>query len=66
MVKFFRMIRRIQNPELSSAAAFQKAVKSVGAEKYMWEDAAYIAENNYKKPTVELVYIPVKMLENTA
>lgn len=48
-------------PEISAAAAFEEAVKSVGAQKYMWEDAAYIADNDYKKPTGELVYMPINL-----
>lgn len=46
-------------PSISSSAAFNVALKSVNAQKYMWEDADYIAENEYKKPTGELVYIPI-------
>lgn len=48
-------------PEISAAAAFDAAVKSVGAQKYMWEDAAYVADNDYKKPTGELVYMPINL-----
>ncbi|MBF8455887.1 M4 family metallopeptidase [Kaistella sp. G5-32] len=57
--EIFQDDKTSSTPVLSSNAAFQQAVKSVGAEKYMWEDAAYIAENTYKKPTGELVYMPV-------
>jgi len=46
-------------PSISAASAFDIAVKNVGAQKYMWEDAEYIAHNDYKKPTGELLYIPV-------
>lgn len=45
-------------PAISSADAFALAVKNVGAQKYMWEDLAYIADNDYKKPTGELIYLP--------
>lgn len=48
-----------KTPRISAADAFLKAVKSVNAKKYMWEDAAYIADNDYKKPVGELMYIPV-------
>ncbi|WP_027378130.1 M4 family metallopeptidase [Kaistella palustris] len=46
-------------PAISSSAAFDAAVKSVNAQKYMWEDAGYIAENTYRKPTGELLYFPI-------
>lgn len=48
------------NPQLSASDAFQKALTSVNAKKYMWEDAAYVAENKYKKPEGELVFLPVQ------
>ena len=48
------------NPQLSTSEAFQKALTSVNAKKYMWEDAAYVAENKYKKPEGELVFLPVQ------
>ena len=48
-----------KTPEISSGMAFLAAVKSVGAKSYMWENADYIAQNDYKKPEGELVYIPV-------
>lgn len=48
------------NPQLRASDAFQKALTSVNAKKYMWEDAAYVAENKYKKPEGELVFLPVQ------
>lgn len=48
------------NPQLSASDAFQKALTSVNAKKYMWEDAAYVAENKYKRPEGELVFLPVQ------
>lgn len=50
-------------PEISSSDAFNRAVEAVGAQKYMWQDADYIANNDYKKPAGELVYIPVMQNE---
>lgn len=47
------------SPEISASDAFNLAVQSVGAQKYMWEDAGYMANNAYKKPPGELVYLPV-------
>lgn len=51
------------NPQITSAEAFQKALISVNAKKYMWEDAAYVAENKYKKPEGQLVLLPVQTNE---
>ena len=53
------------NPQISSADAFQKALTSVNAKKYMWEDAAYVADNKYKKPDGELVFLPVQTTGGT-
>lgn len=47
------------NAAVSASSAFNTALQSVGAQKYMWEDAGYIANNDYKKPSGELVYLPV-------
>ncbi len=44
---------------ITPSSAFSLAVQSVGAEKYMWEDQDYIANNDYKKPSGELVYVPI-------
>lgn len=57
--EIFQDKNSVLRPEISAVTAFNSAVKSVGAQKYMWEDADYIAENDYRKPTGELVYIPV-------
>ena len=48
-------------PKISANEAFSKALKHVGASKYMWEDAQYTAENDYKKPAGELVLLPVEI-----
>jgi len=47
------------SPQISAESAFQKALISINAKKYMWEDAAYVAENKYKKPEGQLVLLPV-------
>ena len=47
-------------PNIGSAEAFQTALRRVNAKKYMWEDAAYTAENKYRKPEGTLVYLPVQ------
>lgn len=46
--------------EISATTAFGLAIKKVGAQKYMWENSAYLAQNDYKKPSGELVYLPVR------
>ena len=57
--EIFQDDKATANPGISSGVAFLAAVKNVGANSYMWEDAAYMAENSYKKPTGELVYVPI-------
>jgi len=53
------------SPKISAIDAFSLAVKSVGAQKYMWEDEDYVANNSYKKPKGELVLLPVQNGENS-
>jgi len=57
--EIFQDAKATANPGISSGVAFLAALKNVGANSYMWEDAAYMAENSYKKPTGELVYVPI-------
>lgn len=45
-------------PGISKIDAFWKAVQSVGAEKYLWEDREAAALYNYSKPEGELVILP--------
>jgi hypothetical protein len=47
-------------PSLSAASALNSALKHTGAEKYMWDNAEYVKENNYKKPQGELVFVPIE------
>lgn len=47
-------------PSLSAASALNYALKHTGAEKYMWDNAEYVKENNYKKPQGELVLVPIE------
>lgn len=61
--EIFQDDRSVNNPSISANVAFQKAVQNIGAQKYMWEDANYIAENDYKKPEGELVFVPVSQGE---
>ncbi|WP_374442625.1 M4 family metallopeptidase [Epilithonimonas sp.] len=50
----------VTTPRLTSSEAFNKALGYVNAKKYMWEDADYTANNPYKKPSGELVLLPVQ------
>ena len=47
-------------PAISATNAFDYAVKSVNANKYMWEDAEYVKQNGYSKPQGELVLLPLQ------
>ncbi len=52
------------SPTLSSQSAFQKAIASVGAEKYLWdfpEEAKLM--DDYKKPTGELLILPAEIFK---
>ncbi|WP_027384572.1 M4 family metallopeptidase [Epilithonimonas caeni] len=44
---------------ISSQVALNSAIQSVGAQKYMWDDAESNVDN-YKKPTGELVLLPIQ------
>lgn len=55
----FQKVSHYTTPQISAAAAFDAAIKNIGAEKYMWQDLEYTANNDYKKPQGELVYIPL-------
>lgn len=57
--EIFQDENTVSAPKISSGVALLEALKQVKAQKYMWEDAGYIAENDYKKPTGELVYLPM-------
>ena len=45
-------------PKLSKGQAFQSALSHIGAQSYLWEDAAASKELGYKKPEGELVLLP--------
>ncbi|AZB21584.1 T9SS C-terminal target domain-containing protein [Kaistella haifensis] len=47
-------------PAISASKAFDHALKSVNANKYMWEDAEYVKQNGYSKPVGELVLLPIQ------
>ncbi|MDC8001689.1 M4 family metallopeptidase [Aequorivita todarodis] len=47
-------------PSISNSQALNRAVAHVGASKYMWQNPAEAAlADNYKKPTGELVILPI-------
>ncbi|MCB0456818.1 MAG: M4 family metallopeptidase [Flavobacteriaceae bacterium] len=48
------------SPSISAQTAFQKALQHIGAQNYMWEyPEAALEMDNYKKPTGELVILPI-------
>lgn len=57
--EIFQDFNAVATPSISASQAFNNAVAKIGATKYMWEDAAYTSNNEYKKPTGELVFLPV-------
>ncbi len=50
----------VTTARISASDAFSNALRYVNAEKYMWEDADYVAQNSYRKPQGELVLLPVQ------
>lgn len=63
--EIFQYVPADYRPAISETAAFNEAVKSVGAQKYMWQDADYTAHNDYKKPSGELLYVPVNQADGS-
>lgn len=57
--EIFQDDQSILTAGISAESALQQAINSVGAQKYMWDDAEYIADNDYKKPKGELVLMPM-------
>jgi bacillolysin len=45
-------------PTISKQAAFQKAVRHIGASKYLWENLENSSKIGYQKPEGELVFLP--------
>jgi len=45
-------------PTISKEAAFQKAIRQIGASKYLWQDPANSSKIGYQKPEGELVFLP--------
>ncbi|CAM1343779.1 M4 family metallopeptidase [Tenacibaculum amylolyticum] len=52
-------------PKLNNQQAFNKALQSIGAEKYLWETPkAAKVMGNYKKPVGELVILPSEVIQS--
>ncbi|WP_379969103.1 hypothetical protein [Epilithonimonas sp. UC225_85] len=52
------------SPGISSQTALDRAIQSVGAQKYMWDDTDNNVDN-YKKPTGELVLLPLQQVDES-
>lgn len=52
------------SPKISAQSALDKATQSVGAQKYMWDDASSNVDN-YKKPAGELVLLPIQQTDES-
>lgn len=59
----FSTVNAVTTPKITANDAFSKALSYVNAQKYMWEDADYTANNAYRKPQGELVLLPVQTAE---
>lgn len=46
-------------PSLSADAALNRAIAQIGARQYMWDDFAEASKLNYRRPTGELVLLPI-------
>lgn len=57
--EFYQLDNINTRASLSKEQAFARALKQVGAAKYLWENAAEANFNNYKKPTGDLVILPL-------
>ncbi len=63
--EFYQLDNINTRASLSKEQAFARALKQVGAAKYLWENTAEAAFNNYKKPTGDLVILPLVDEDNT-
>jgi bacillolysin len=52
-------------PTLSVASALKSALQYTNAKTYMWDNADYMNESNYKKPKGELVLLPVEQHDSS-
>ncbi|MFC4162242.1 M4 family metallopeptidase [Epilithonimonas zeae] len=52
------------SPKISSQSALDRAIQNVGAQKYMWDDVESNVDN-YKKPTGELVLLPIQQADES-
>lgn len=63
--EFYQLDNINTRASLPKEQAFARALKQVGAAKYLWENAAEANFNNYKKPTGDLVILPLVDEDNT-
>ena len=56
--EFYQIENLNTTPQISKEAAFQRAVSSIGASSYMWQDTRNARLINYTKPEGELVILP--------
>ncbi|VAW24943.1 Zinc metalloproteinase precursor / aureolysin, partial [hydrothermal vent metagenome] len=56
--EFYQIENLNITPGISKGIALQRAISSVGASSYMWQDARNARLINYKKPEGELVILP--------
>jgi Zn-dependent metalloprotease len=57
--EFYQLDNINTRASLSKEQAFARALKQIGASKYLWENQAEAALNGYQKPTGELVLLPL-------
>lgn len=56
---FYSLDKVTTQPVLSKEQAFGRALKKIGAKKYLWDSAEDATAMNYQKPTGELVLLPM-------
>ncbi|WP_457617970.1 GEVED domain-containing protein [Lutibacter sp.] len=56
--EFYQIENLNITPRISKGIALQRAISSIGASSYMWQDARNARLINYKKPEGELVILP--------
>lgn len=56
--EYYDIKDKATTPTISKEAAFQKAIRQIGASKYLWQDSANASKIGYQKPKGELVFLP--------
>jgi Zn-dependent metalloprotease len=62
---FYTLDNTKTSPTITKEQAFQKALKSIGANKYLWDSPQDTKEMNYEKPAGELVLLPTALGETS-